>query len=278
MHTNRLGLASQVRSVVLGSTAVVLAQLSVFTGSAQAQTVDKMIFLSLDVSGSVDTTEYNTERLGWSNAFLLPSIKSSIASSSNGIAVAVGQWDTIARTPLSIDWTHLTDAASVDAFAAQLASINRQGSGSTCLSCGMNAAIDSIQATIASGLYNSATRIIDVSGDGIENVTSDTSVQSARDLAVSNGIRINGLAIEGDFGPSGVTDYYANNVITPGGFVQTVTGFTEFQTAANLKLGREVKSEVPGPLPVIGVAAGFGWTRRLRKRIGASKVGNMAST
>lgn len=30
-------------------------------------------------------------------------------------------------------------------------------------------------------------------------------------------------------------------------------------------------SVVPGPLPVLGAAAGFGWTRRLRKRIRASK-------
>jgi hypothetical protein len=30
-------------------------------------------------------------------------------------------------------------------------------------------------------------------------------------------------------------------------------------------------STVPGPLPVLGAAAGFGWTRRLRKRIRASK-------
>lgn len=30
-------------------------------------------------------------------------------------------------------------------------------------------------------------------------------------------------------------------------------------------------SLVPGPLPVLGAAAGFGWTRRLRKRIRASK-------
>jgi hypothetical protein len=28
---------------------------------------------------------------------------------------------------------------------------------------------------------------------------------------------------------------------------------------------------VPGPLPVLGAAAGFGWTRRLRKRIRSSK-------
>ena len=236
--------------------AIGLALLALLGGSAQAQTVDKMLFLSTDVSGSIDTGEYNTQRLGWSNAFLLPTIKSSIAASPNGIAVAVGQWDSIAQSPLAINWTHLTDAASVDSFAAQLASMARQGSGSTCVSCGINAAVASIQSAISTGLFDAATRIIDISSDGIENVTSDGAVQAARDNAARLGININALAIEGDYGPTGVSDYYTANAITPGGFVKTVTGFTEFENAATIKLEREVTG-APGPLPVFGAMAAF---------------------
>ena len=258
----------RLRAIALGGAALGLAQLALCGGSAQAQTVDKMLFLSTDVSGSIDTGEYNTQRLGWSNAFLLPSIQSSIAASPNGIAVAVGQWDTVARFPLAINWTHLTDAASVTSFAAQLASMGRQGSGNTCVSCGINAAVASIQNAISTGLFDAPTKIIDISSDGIENVTSDATVQAARNNAASQGISINALAIEGDYGATGVTDYYNNNVITPkpGAFVKTVTGYTEFANAATLKLQREV-SGAPGPLPVFGAMAAFGWAGRLRKRI-----------
>ena len=77
---------------------------------------------------------------------------------------------------------------------------------------------------------------------------------------------MNGLAIEGDFGPTGVSDYYQANVITPGGFVETVTGFGDFETAATIKLGREV-SDVPGPLPLLGLAMALAWARRLRQRL-----------
>jgi hypothetical protein len=92
------------------------------------------------------------------------------------------------------------------------------------------------------------------------------------------GITINALAIEGDYGATGVTDYYNNNVITPkpGAFVKTVTGFTEFENAATLKLQREV-SGAPGPLPVFGAMAAFGWAGRLRKRVSLSKRSLLAT-
>ena len=273
MKSTRSVLTTRLRAIALGGAAIGMAQLALLGGSAQAQTVDKMLFLSTDVSGSIDTAEYDTQRLGWSNAFLLPSIKSWIAASPNGIAVAVGQWDTIARTPLAIDWTHLTDAISVDNFAGQLALMTRQGNGNTCVSCGINAAVASIQNAISTGLFESATKIIDISSDGIDNVTNVATVQAARNNAASNGININALAIEGDFGATGVTDYYNDNVITPkpGAFVKTVTGFTEFQNAATIKLQREVTG-APGPLPVFGAMAAFGWAGRLRKRVSLAKL------
>ncbi len=270
MKAARLPLPPRLRAIALSGVAVGLAQLALFSGSAQAQTVDKMLFLSTDVSGSIDSGEYNTQRLGWSNAFLLPSIQSSIAASPNGIAVAVGQWDDLARSPLAINWTHLTDAASVTSFAAQLAAMARQGSGSTCVSCGINAGVASIQTAISSGLFDAPVKIIDISSDGIENVTSDSAVQAARDNAASSGIKINALAIEGDYGPTGVSDFYTANAITPGGFVKTVTGYSDFSNAATIKLEREVTG-APGPLPVVGAMAAFGWAGRLRRRVTLAK-------
>lgn len=273
MKSARSIFSSRLRAIALSGAAVGLAQLTLFGGSAQALTVDKMLFLSTDVSGSISSTEYNTQRLGWSNAFLLPTIKSSIAASPNGIAVAVGQWDTVARTPLAIDWTHLTNAASVDSFAAQLATMARQGTGNTCVSCGINAAVASIQNAISTGLFDAPTKIIDISSDGIDNVTNAATVRAARDNAASQGININALAIEGDFGATGVTDYYNNNVITPkpSAFVKTVTGFSDFEAAATIKLQREVIG-APGPLPVFGAMAAFGWAGRLRKRVSLAKL------
>jgi peroxiredoxin len=90
----------------------------------------------------------------------------------------------------------------------------RQATGNTCVSCGLNAAVASIQNAISTGLFNAPTKIIDISTDGIDNVTNVAAVQTARNNAASQGIHINALAIEGLAGTN-VTDYYNNNVITP---------------------------------------------------------------
>ena len=282
MKPARSPLPPRLRAFALSGVAIGLAQLALFGGSAQAKMVDKMLFLSTDVSGSISSTDYSTQRLGWSNAFLKPSIKSYIAASPNGIAVAVGQWATAAFAPTStspydlpqaIAWTHLTNAASVNSFAAQLATMARQGTGTgnTCVSCGLNAAVASIQNAISTGLFDAPTKIIDISSDGIDNVTNVAAVQTARNNAASQGIHINALAIEGLAGTN-VTDYYNNNVITPkpDAFVKTVTGIGEFEAAATIKLEREVIG-APGPLPVFGAMAAFGWAGRLRKRVSLAK-------
>jgi hypothetical protein len=46
----------------------------------------------------------------------------------------------------------------------------------------------------------------------------------------------------------------------------SLTGTSE---TINVFLGNPVSAAVPGPLPLLGAGAAFGWSRRLRKRIAA---------
>jgi hypothetical protein len=66
--------------------------------------------------------------------------------------------------------------------------------------------------------------------------------------------------------PSGVTDFYAANVTTAGGFLVTATGFADFERAAISKIGREVSNvPEPGTLALAGLAiAGLGFGTRRR--------------
>ncbi len=256
--------------------------------SKAATNVFQELFLSLDVSGSISNSEFNTYKQGYVNAFQDAAVQTKIAETfapgRNGLAIAVGQWSRIAAPSLSVGWTHITDQTSLDSFIAALNGMGRVSESvigeTTCIDCGMLAAINEInnnlfETTRANG------RVIDISTDGAGNVEAcnDTSSisqcsRNRRAQAVASNIIINGLGIG-----SNASTFLSNNVITPAnapakaGFVETADDFGDFQRAITEKLIREVNptpgptDSVPGPLPVLGAAAAFGFSRKLRRRI-----------
>ena len=93
--------------------------------------------------------------------------------------------------------------------------------------------------------YRGIRRVIDVSGDGVNN--SGPPAEEARDRAVADGIVINGLPIMNDrpaYGrmpPLPLDQYYAQNVIGgPGAFLISAADFDAFENAVRRKLVREV--------------------------------------
>ena len=197
----------------------------------------------------------------------------------NGFAVGGSFWAS-QDTAQEIAWTLLTNATQVNAFANLLDTIARPssaalGGSSTCISCGMAFGINAIQ-TNAFFTAAGALPIIDVSGDGIQNINQSPNtgtnyipqVEAQRNLASSFGIRINGITIGND---GGVAAYYPAHVITPTGFSLAASGFNTFSTAISTKIQQEV-APVPGPLPILGAFAAFGFSRKLRRRIRTSQV------
>lgn len=233
--------------------------LSASMASAALTPVDLELFLSMDVSGSVDATEFNLQKTGYVQAFQNPAVQAAIASKPKGIAVALGQWSSSADTPI-LGWSLLKNAADANAFATAISGISRLSSGGTCVACGINAAVAALQGNIYDGIS-----IIDVSGDGSDNVMGTAATAAARDAAAALGIKINGLPILGE---SDLLNWFTTNVKTADGFIMPAADFNDFNTAIQSKIVKEIKgADVPGPLPIVGAGMAFGFSRRLRKRI-----------
>lgn len=235
--------------------------LSASVAAAAPTPVDLELFLSVDVSGSVDGNEFDLQKLGYVQAFQSAAVQAAIASKPNGVAVALGQWSSAADSPLAVGWTLLTDADSSDAFAAAINAMGRQSFGATCVACGINAAV----AELEGNDYDGAS-VIDVSGDGEDNVVGAAATAAARDAAAALGIKINGLPILND--DPNLDVWYKTNVQTANGFTEPAATFNDFDVAVQKKIVKEVTGDaVPGPLPILGAGMALGFSRRLRKRI-----------
>lgn len=221
--------------LALSMLAVAPAQGSIIVGTK--------LSLVIDVSGSVDTSEYNLMMDGYRDAFLDSQVQTNILSQANGIAVNVVFFSTNPTT--SNAWVHLNSVASINAFANYLDTVARPTLGDvgnlTGIARGMNQGIADLLNTTA---YSSSRLVMDVSGDGIENVDGTPAVIAARNAAAANGIRVNGLTIDGNVG--GLLAFYNNNVRTADGFVLNADSFSDFRDAVRQKIFFETQA-VPEP-------------------------------
>ncbi len=217
--------------------------------AARADEVDLALVLAVDVSGSVDEEEYRLQRQGYADAFLHPAVVSAIRSTSRGrIAVTYIQWGGYTYQRISVPWTVLSDAASAAAFADQIARAPRSRISGTSIS----GAIDFSVLQLSLNPHQAVRRVIDVSGDGVNN--SGRPPDLARDAALALDIAINGLVIMNDNPGPGwqryqppLDEHYRDNVIGgPGAFVLAVDGFESFAHAILNKLIREISGIPPG--------------------------------
>ena len=203
--------------------------------------VDLELALLMDVSGSVDDTEYALQRSGYANAFRNPSVQAAITGGGIGsIAVSAIQFDDASYT--AIPWTLIASAGHALAFADLLDSMARISDGSTGVGQGINFATNSIQ---GNG-YDGTRLVIDVSGDGQNN--SGVAADVARDQALAAGITtINGVSI-GDTSGS-LRQWYEDNVIGgTGAFARDAATFADFEAEILEKLLAEIRGTTLLPI------------------------------
>lgn len=190
---------------------------------------DVAVVLAVDVSGSINDERFRLQREGLAQA--VEGLSDVIGRQK--IELAVLEWTSDSQ--VIVPWTALETVDDVHRVAGLLRSEPRSGSMLTDVGLGISAATD----LMAAAPVRADRQVIDVSGDGTQN-SGDLPASRARDLAVAQGIVINGLPILGG-GEANLETYYEQNVV--GGdqhFMIAAKGFDDFARAMQHKLALEV--------------------------------------
>lgn len=219
--------------------------------AADLEPVDVELILAVDVSRSVDPEEQELQMRGYAAAFRDPKLTAGIARGSIGaISCMMFTWSDWHIQELMVPWMKIDSAESAEGFARAIDAAPRR----TWLYTSISGAIDHAMKQFGQGGYEGMRRVIDISGDGVNN--SGRPLAEARAEALAQGVVINGLPVLDKTPPPPqfaamhppLDDYYRDEVIGgPGAFVMVAEGFDSFEEAARRKIIREIASH-EGPL------------------------------
>lgn len=216
---------------------------------AAGDPVDVLLLLAVDVSRSVDEDEARLQREGYRAAVSDPAVVEAIRGGMIGaIGLAYVEWAGAEYQRLVLPWTRIGSQREASAWSDRLAEAPRASLSWTSIS----GALEFSRSVLAEAPYDATRRVVDVSGDGVNN--SGGPVELARDRLVAEGVTINGLPIVNDrptFGrmpPIPLDEYYRESVIGgPGAFVIVAEDFNSFGHAVKRKLIREIAA-LDGPV------------------------------
>ena len=234
----------------LGALALCLAASS---AAQTRQKVDLELVLAVDVSASMDEDEHRLQRSGYSAAFRHRDLITAIRSGYGGkIAVTYMEWAGVGTAIQTTPWTIISNEKEALAFADRLDNEPLYSEQRTSISD----ALENAAALFDKNAIDANRRVIDVSGDGANNM--GAVVTSARDAVVKRGITINGLPIMlgkpmAWYDIPNLDRYYRDCVIGgTGAFVMSVHGVQEMSNTIRRKLVMEVAGLTPqdegGPL------------------------------
>jgi hypothetical protein len=200
------------------------------------------LLLALDVSSSVDDREYALQSKGLAAALDAPDIRHAILSGGGEVALAVYEWSGRDKERLHLDWTMLRSHTDITRAVAALGEMERATAE---FPTALGAALG-YGAQVMGRAPDCARRVIDVSGDGINN--QGFAPRLAYKHFAFQDITVNGLVILGH--DAAVLRHYRDEVLRgPGAFLEVADGFADFRRAMERKLFREISDIVLGGLP-----------------------------
>ena len=209
---------------------------------AKMDAVDVQLVLAVDVSRSIDEEEARLQREGYRSAMIDPRVLAAIGGGMLGaVAVAYVEWASYGYQQLVVPWTRIGSAADAAGWSARLAASPRQSMSWTSIS----GALAFSRRVLADCPWEGTRRVIDVSGDGVNN--NGPPAEDERDRLVNEGVVINGLPIVNDRPNFGalpgreLEPYYRDSVIGgPGAFLIVAEDFETFGAAIRRKMIQEI--------------------------------------
>jgi hypothetical protein len=218
--------------------------------------VDVELVIAVDVSYSMDPDEQALQREGYITGLTSPEFLNALRQGMHGkIAITYFEWAGSADQQIVVPWRLIDSPASARAFADEVARAPYRRAYRTSISGALRFAQPLFEGSGFRGLR----RVIDVSGDGVNN--QGVPVTLTRDEALERGITINGLPIllkrpsPATMDIENLDVYYEDCVIGgPGAFVIPIRGRDQFREATRTKLVLEIAGRQP-PARVIPAAA-----------------------
>lgn len=222
----------QRRSFVEMAATIGVASFVPFDVAAQTKkSADVALVLSTDVSSSIDHREYQLQKQGIASAFLSSQMKSILKSVS--VAVIYQEWSSSHKFG---SWMLIENELDARKFAASVLEFRRhdEGGSMTAVASAIAAAVD----VFATCPYSVDKKVIDVSGDGKDNV--DGNMVFAKAKALANGVQVNGLPIL-DTEEANLESWYRENVLVgQNAFLEVAQDFQDFERAIKRKLILEI--------------------------------------
>lgn len=215
------------------------------TLAAPGDLVDANLVTGLDVSSSIDPAELALQLEGMAAAVQSPEVLAAISHGRHGrIGFAVFLWSD-GGFPLCGAWRLIGSAEDAAAAGEELrarcpAMVAEAGAGGQSLT-NLSAALDEGGRLIATAPFASARDVVNIVGNGEDNVGSDA--LEARDRLVAAGVAVNGVVVGAD---PAVLAYYRAEVIAGGGRVAIgAKDASDLGRAMRLKFKLEISQVTP---------------------------------
>lgn len=215
----------------------VMAALLMATAPAPALACALELILAVDISGSIDRDEFTLQTEGMAAAFEDPKLAEAIAHQDGGIVVTLTQWSGATRQRQVTGWFHLTTPDTLGTFAQAIRNGGRQWRN---YSTAIGEALAHAHKVGESAPKTCKRRVIDVSGDGVNNEGRDPRAV-ARALS-AQGYTINALVIRGD-SPDPVKYYRTHVIAGVGAFIEVAQNFEDYPRAILRKLLKEIEQQ-----------------------------------